>query len=189
MFNLGKSKKQKEQGGNSQPVQQQKAVESSKPQVEKTFIKNTQPSRPQTNKKTSNMNNTVGKDTEFEGTIKSKGQLQIDGLFKGTLNSEGKLILTESGHIEGDIFCKDIELAGEVSGNVKARGKVTIKPGARVKGDIRYYEIEIESGANITCTISRMNPDKTNNNMPKSSGVNTAKSVSPVTNPVMSDSL
>jgi len=111
--------------------------------------------------------NIIGKETEIEGNIKCRGNMRIDGVLKGTITSEGKLTMTESGTVEGDIFCKDAELAGNFAGNIKARGKVTIKPNAFIKGDVRYHDLEIEPGAHIACTISRMNPDKPQQEAPK----------------------
>lgn len=136
--------------------------ETSKPEPQQPAYNQFEQSKPTNYSAPSHSNgssNILGEGTEIEGNIKSTGSMQIHGSVKGTIVSEGKLTVSNSGNIEGDIFCKDVELAGKVTGNVKARGKVTVKPKALIKGDVRYYDLEIEPGAHIACTISRMNPD------------------------------
>lgn len=150
MFNLNKNENK----------QENKVVDKPSPPQPKSNPANYQTKpKPQT---TMNEKNIIGEGTEFEGTLKTKGDIRIDGTFNGTITSEGKLSVTQSGSIEGDVFCKDAEFDGEVSGNVKARGKVIIKPKAHIKGDVRYYDLQVEPGAHIACTISRMNPEKEN---------------------------
>lgn len=147
MFNLNKSENKQ---GNTERTQT--APSEPKTNSYKT-TNNTTTSKPM------NVNNIIGEGTEFEGTLKSKGNIRIDGKFVGTINSEGTLCVSNSGAIEGDVFCKDAEFDGEVSGNIKARGKVVVKPKAHIKGDVRYYDLQVDPGAHMACTISRLNPE------------------------------
>ncbi|MBX2846151.1 MAG: polymer-forming cytoskeletal protein [Saprospiraceae bacterium] len=155
---------------------------SKKDNITPTTSTSTPPSRPTSpaspSRSTDSSLNIIGKETEIEGTIKCRGNIRIDGHLKGTITSEGKLVVSDTGSVEGDIFCKDADFAGNITGNIKARGKVTIKPKAFIKGDVRYHDLEIEPGAHIACTISRMNPDKKEEALPAPSA-SVKKTVTP----------
>ena len=156
MFNLNKNDNKQEKNEVKQPVQAPSQTVDSRP-----------PTPVNTTRTSMNEKNVIGEGTEFEGTLKSNGDIRIDGKFVGTITSEGKLSVSNSGSIEGDVFCKDAEFDGEISGNIKARGKVLVKPKAHIKGDVRYYDLQVEPGAHIACTISRLNPEseKTTNHV------------------------
>ena len=145
MFNIGKNNSQQE-------MKEQKQESQSK-------STNYSPPVQSTSYGSNRAKNVIAEGTEIEGTVNSKGDIQIDGRLVGTITSEGKLTVSKTGFIDGDVFCKDAEFDGEISGNVKARGKVVVKPKAHIKGDVRYYDLQVEPGAHIACTVSRLNPD------------------------------
>ena len=149
MFNLGKSNNQEPQNKQFEPKQTANQMTETQQQ----------PKTQSSTYGTPRAKNVIGEGTKIEGNITSKGDIQIDGMLIGTIKSEGTLTVSNSGAIEGDVFCKDAEFNGEISGNVKARGKVTVRPNAHIKGDVRYYDLQVEPGAHIACTISRLNPE------------------------------
>ena len=99
----------------------------------------------------------VGVGTEFEGTIKVKGGVRIDGTFKGKLNVQGLLAVGKSGHVDAEIQVKDASIAGRVKGNAKIEEKVEFLSGARFEGDLVCKGLVIQEGVIFdgSCSMSK----------------------------------
>lgn len=93
--------------------------------------------------------NIIGENTIVEGKVVSKGSIRIDGTVKGDVEVEGKLLLSPTAKVSGDIYCVDAEICGFVEGTIKADGLVAMKETAKIKGDIYYSQIEIIPGAQL----------------------------------------
>ena len=82
------------------------------------------------------------KEIAFEGT------LRVDGYIAGQLRSEGgKLVLTEGGTIDGDLFVREAIIDGTVRGDIHGSERVELGSSARVIGDIETAQLQIQPGA------------------------------------------
>ena len=82
----------------------------------------------------------LGEGTYFEGTLTSKGDVEIAGVFKGDIVAEGDVVLHSK--IEGNIKAKNLNvISNTVVGNVTVDGKVTIAVGSEIKGNITAQSI------------------------------------------------
>jgi cytoskeletal protein CcmA (bactofilin family) len=99
----------------------------------------------------------VGAGTEFEGNIKVKGGVRIDGTFKGKLNVQGLLAVGKSGHVDAEVQVKDASIAGRVKGNAKVEEKVEFLSGARFEGDLVCKGLVIQEGVIFdgSCSMSK----------------------------------
>jgi cytoskeletal protein CcmA (bactofilin family) len=99
----------------------------------------------------------VGVGTEFEGTIKVKGGVRIDGNFKGKLNVQGLLAVGKSGQVDAEVLVKDASFAGKVKGNVRVEEKVEFLQGARFEGDLVCKGLVIQEGVIFdgSCSMSK----------------------------------
>ncbi|UNC93721.1 bactofilin family protein [Candidatus Contubernalis alkaliaceticus] len=88
----------------------------------------------------------MGKESFFEGTLKSSGIVRIDGKIEGALEVEGDLIVGVSGEIIGEIRASNVALAGSVKGNIYVEQKMEINKTGRLEGDIRANSLIIEEG-------------------------------------------
>ena len=93
--------------------------------------------------------NTIGKDTEIEGQIKTTGNLRIDGKVKGVVNSKSKVVVGPSGFIDGDLYCQSADIAGTVNGKIHVEEIVHLKSTATANGDVMTKKIVVEDGAKI----------------------------------------
>lgn len=103
--------------------------------------------------------NVIGEGTVIEGNLNSKGDIRIDGKVKGVLNSNSKVVLGNSGMIEGDVFAKSADISGHVKGNINIKETLYLKASARVFGDIQTGKLVIESGSefNGKCAMNAEN--------------------------------
>ena len=89
----------------------------------------------------------IGKETSINGTIEAKGILRVDGKITGQLNTNGDIIVAESGLIEADVKARSLSIAGTVRGNVEATGILEIEPTGKLYGDISVAKLSIGDGA------------------------------------------
>lgn len=92
----------------------------------------------------------IGKNTYFEGNIKSDGTIRIDGKIKGEIESKGDVVVGESGSIIGNIECMNVIISGSVEGNVIAREQLRLTPTAKLVGDIKMNSLITDEGASFT---------------------------------------
>ena len=89
--------------------------------------------------------------TEWSGPVKEitfEGTLRVDAYIAGLMRSdEGKLVLTEGGTIDGDVFVREAVIDGTVRGDIHGTERVELGSSARVIGDIETAQLQIHPGA------------------------------------------
>ncbi|WP_332676980.1 bactofilin family protein [Brevundimonas sp.] len=88
---------------------------------------------------------TLSADLQFDGTITGSGDLQIDGSIKGDVRV-GRLIVGETGAIEGNVSGDYVEIRGRVVGAISGK-QVKLIATAYVDGDITAEQMSIDIGA------------------------------------------
>ena len=88
----------------------------------------------------------LSKDTEFIGELKFYGTIYMEGYFKGEINSTGRLILTDTGRIEGNIHVSSLVSSGEIVGNIIADESIEICVPGKVYGDIHAPTVILHPG-------------------------------------------
>lgn len=91
--------------------------------------------------------NIIGPGTTIQGDITSNGDIRIDGQLKGSISSRGRVVVGNSGIIEGEIIASNAEISGLVNGFIKVDGSLLMKANAQINGDIRLSKLQIEPGA------------------------------------------
>lgn len=90
--------------------------------------------------------------TEIRGDLNFKGSFRIDGLFKGTIDSDSTLIIGENGKVEAEVKIGWVIINGEIKGNILAKDRVEINSTGRVIGTIMTPILVIEEGAYLDST-------------------------------------
>ena len=96
----------------------------------------------------------VGSGTIITGDIQSKGDIRVDGTLKGSINTEGKVVLGANGTIEGDVICQDADISGTINAKITVSKLLSLKATARLNGDIVTSKLSIEPGATFTGSCS-----------------------------------
>lgn len=79
--------------------------------------------------------------TVFEGTIRSGGDIEIAGEFKGDIHTEGVVVLYSNVH--GNVTAKSLKLSGcSLVGDVVVKDKVVVSQSAAITGNITAREIQ-----------------------------------------------
>ena len=98
--------------------------------------------------------NMIGAGTTITGDVISKGDIRVDGILKGSVNTEGKVVLGKDGVIEGAVMCKDADISGIVKAKITVSQLLTLKTSAKLNGDIIANKLSIEPGASFTGSCS-----------------------------------
>lgn len=80
----------------------------------------------------------------INGNISSEGDIRIDGTIKGNVFSKAKVLIGNEGIVEGTIYCREADIAGQVSGNINTNEMLHLKGNAIVNGDIHTAKLLIE---------------------------------------------
>lgn len=93
--------------------------------------------------------------TVFKGEVYSPHDLRIDGIFSGKVYTEGRIVIGETAHLEGDVACTNTDVWGEVKGNLYVKDTLSLKKGCVMNGGLNVKKLFVELGAtfNGTCKM------------------------------------
>ncbi len=87
----------------------------------------------------------------IQGELTFSSNLYFSGRLDGLIQAqEGKLELSRSGKVHGDIDCQAIDCYGEVSGNIISRKRSILRSECKLIGDIETAALSIQNGAQIS---------------------------------------
>jgi cytoskeletal protein CcmA (bactofilin family) len=89
----------------------------------------------------------IGPDSVFQGTLRSKSSIRVDGKLEGGVAEANGIILGDKGQIQGDINARLVIIGGKITGNITATHSLEILPKAQVFGDIHCALLTIGEGA------------------------------------------
>jgi cytoskeletal protein CcmA (bactofilin family) len=95
----------------------------------------------------------IGQSIEITGNLKFSGGLHLDGKIVGDViaeeGSDSVLVISDKGHIVGDVSVSYAVINGSIEGNVYATEKLELSAKARIKGNVHYNVLEMASGAAV----------------------------------------
>lgn len=99
--------------------------------------------------------NSLVQGTIVEGTVKSESDIRVDGMIKGKLFCDAKVIIGPTGHVDGQIRCKNAFIEGKFEGNLEVTELLNIRESANISGEITTGKLIVQSGAifNVTCNM------------------------------------
>ena len=99
----------------------------------------------------------VSKGTTIEGKFHSEENVRFDGKIIGEITCLKKLVMGETGVIEGEVEAQDMIIRGTIKGNLVAKGTLVLENTAKVEGRIKASEMDVKEGAIYTgeCIIGK----------------------------------
>tara|TARA_B110000977_G_C11065261_1_gene487572 strand:+ start:1644 stop:2066 length:423 start_codon:yes stop_codon:yes gene_type:complete len=98
--------------------------------------------------------NAIGQGSIIKGDITTEGDLRIDGTLVGSITTKGRLVVGESGIVEGEVVCQNALIAGTLKAKIQVQELLSLKATANLIGDIITNKLGIEPGANFTGSCS-----------------------------------
>ena len=96
-----------------------------------------------------NIETSIGPSVKVEGDFKGEGDLVVEGIVQGSLQTKNNLKIGQNALVEANINANNAFISGKVKGNIIVKGKVEITGTGIVLGNIKAQIISIESGALI----------------------------------------
>jgi cytoskeletal protein CcmA (bactofilin family) len=108
--------------------------------------------------------NSLVKGTIVEGSITSESDIRVDGIIKGILTCNAKVIIGPTGFITGEVKCQNAMIEGKFDGKLRVAELLSIKETAEVTGDVVTAKLLVQPGAmfNVTCTMKENNNAQSN---------------------------
>ena len=100
--------------------------------------------------------NMISEGTVLNGNIESESDIRISGTIDGEAHSTGRIIVTASGSVNGNVKAEDADIAGKLEGELFISGKLILRSSAIITGDIHTKTLLVEEGAQIrgNCNMS-----------------------------------
>jgi cytoskeletal protein CcmA (bactofilin family) len=99
---------------------------------------------------------TLSKNMIINGDIQGDVSGRIEGHIFGNVFVSGKVVVAETGIIEGDISASDVVVLGLVKGNIIASNALNVEPLGKVMGSVTSLSIFVDSQATIKGTIHKI---------------------------------
>ena len=94
--------------------------------------------------------NIIAFGTVIKGDIESDGDFRIEGILIGTVKAKGKIVIGETGKIDGQIYCQNADICGKVKGKMEVSELTILKATSNFEGEITTSKLSIEPGALFT---------------------------------------
>lgn len=104
--------------------------------------------------------NSLVQGTVVEGTVRSESDIRVDGLIKGKLFCDAKVVIGPTGSIEGEIRCANAVIEGKFEGTIVVTELLNVRENASVSGEVTTGKLLVQSGAvfNVTCNMGGQAP-------------------------------
>lgn len=113
------------------------------------FKKENKPGKVNNNAQGTPSLNMISEDTKLKGTLNSQADLRIAGQVEGEIVCKGKVIITSSAKIDGNITSLEADIAGQVLGTIKISNKLVLRKTAKIRGDLYTKTLTVEEGATL----------------------------------------
>jgi len=99
--------------------------------------------------------NILSTGTEFEGKVKTEGDIRIDGKFTGDLSCKARVIIGPSGYFNGTIQCENAVIEGSFSGKLTVKSMLEVKENGKITGEISTGKLIVQAGAifDVNCNM------------------------------------
>ena len=89
----------------------------------------------------------ISSGTTIKGDISSNSDLRIDGMVIGNISSNAKIVIGNSGVVEGDINGNNADIVGKTSGTIKVKELLQLRGECTVNGNIYAGKLQVEPTA------------------------------------------
>lgn len=98
--------------------------------------------------------NMITAGTTITGDVVATGDIRIEGVLIGNLETKGKLVVGTTGQIKGEVICNYSDVEGFVEGRITVFELLSLKATAKMIGDVITNKLSIEPGAIFSGTCS-----------------------------------
>jgi cytoskeletal protein CcmA (bactofilin family) len=102
----------------------------------------------------------LARGVEMHGSLRVPSSLQIEGEFRGQLESDNSIWVAETGTVEAPIRARTVEIRGAVVGDIVASREIVIHPTGRLHGNVETPSLVIARGATFNGQSRMYRPER-----------------------------
>jgi cytoskeletal protein CcmA (bactofilin family) len=91
----------------------------------------------------------VAADATWEGKLRSQGDIHVEGIFRGEVDTSATLVVAPQARIHGTVRARNVMLGGDVEGDISCEERLEILPGGSARGQINSGTLVVHEGAYI----------------------------------------
>ncbi len=114
----------------------------------------------------SNNHTLISRATRVNGDLHFTGELQIEGKVTGNIyaddEKDAKLVIADTGLVEGEIRVPVVIVNGKVIGNIHSNKHLELAAKGNVTGTVHYNSIEMVKGAQLNGSMVNNQSQQTN---------------------------
>jgi cytoskeletal protein CcmA (bactofilin family) len=95
----------------------------------------------------------IGPTASFRGEIRADGSIRIDGVYEGSIETAGNLIIGEQAQILANITAHNVSVAGTVKGDLSAN-RVEVLETGRIWGDLTVNAFTLDDGGFVSGQVT-----------------------------------
>ena len=102
----------------------------------------------------------INYDTSMEGEIISKNDIRLDGILKGKMTTEKKIIIGKKGVFDGKLKCENLILEGKVEGKALVSDRAYLMSTSSFRGVLSTHKFKVDEGAYFVGDCKTMTKNK-----------------------------
>ncbi|HZQ35173.1 MAG TPA: polymer-forming cytoskeletal protein [Dehalococcoidia bacterium] len=91
----------------------------------------------------------VAANAVWEGKLRSDGDVRVEGVVQGEIDTAATLVIAEAARVMGTIHARNVLIGGEVEGDVLCEERLEVLPGGSARGQINSGTLVVHEGAYI----------------------------------------
>jgi len=92
----------------------------------------------------------IASGTRIEGKFTTTEDVRLDGTIIGDVKCEKRVVMGETGKVEGNVQTVDSAVRGNVKGEIKVSGTLHLHETAKIDGTIIARKMVVDSGASYS---------------------------------------
>ncbi len=114
----------------------------------------------------SNNHTLISRATKVIGDLHFTGELQLEGKVTGNIyaddEKDAKLVIADTGVVEGEIRAPLVIVNGKVTGNIYSSKHLELAAKGNVTGSVHYQSIEMVKGAQVNGSMVNKQQESSN---------------------------
>lgn len=100
----------------------------------------------------------IDKNSEIKGTLRSQGDVLIEGCFQGEIEAKSTVWVDKGAQTQAQLHANDVIVSGSFNGEIVCLHRLQITSTASIEGEIKTPVLVIEDGATINCRFNMTRP-------------------------------
>ena len=92
----------------------------------------------------------IASGTRIEGKFTSSEDIRLDGVIVGEVSCGKRMVMGQSGQVEGNVQTVDSAVSGKVKGEIRVSGTLHLHETANIDGSIVASKMIVDSGASYS---------------------------------------